>query len=334
MRTLRTSSLQPETFFVSTAEFPARVRIATRSSRLALWQAEHVAGLLRAAAPGCDVELIHVSTIGDRNLTGSLRTLGSFGVFTREVQNVLLNGDADLAVHSLKDLPTEEIAGLVLGGVPAREETADALILPLGKPNAGGWQGLPPVARVGTGSLRRRAQLLHVRPDLQFLEVRGNVETRLRKLDEGEYEALILAEAGLKRLELAGRISERLTPPLMFCAVGQGALGLECRAEDAPLRHLLETITDRAVWAAVHAERSLLRSLRGGCHAPIGVRGLCDGEKLSLSGVVLSPDGKTRLFAEEAGSPVEANAIGIKVADDLRAQGADDLIQAAKDLPT
>lgn len=319
---------------MSHPDFPARVRIATRSSRLALWQAEHVATLLRAAAPACEVELIHVSTIGDRNLTGSLRTLGSFGVFTREVQNVVLNNDADLAVHSLKDLPTDEVPGLALAGVPAREETADALILPLKKPSAADWKSLPQGARIGTGSLRRRAQLLHLRPDLQFHEVRGNVETRLRKLDEGEYDALILAEAGLRRLELADRISERLIPPLMFCAVGQGALGLECRADDPPLRALLQKITDLAVWSAVHAERSLLRSLRGGCHAPIGVQGLCEGEKISLSGVVLSPDGKTRLHASEAGSMIEANALGIRVADDLRGQGADDLINAAKNLPT
>ncbi|MFO1021346.1 MAG: hydroxymethylbilane synthase [Planctomycetales bacterium] len=319
---------------MSHADLPTRVRIATRSSRLALWQAEHVAALLRAAAPDCHVELIHVSTIGDRNLTGSLRTLGSFGVFTREVQNVVLNGDADLAVHSLKDLPTDEVPGLALSGVPAREETSDALILPLGSSATKDWKSLPQGARIGTGSLRRRAQLLHQRPDLQFLEVRGNVETRLRKLDEGEYEALILAEAGLRRLELAERISERLTPPLMYCAVGQGALGLECRADDSPLRKLLERITDRNVWTAVHAERSLLRSLRGGCHAPIGVQGITDGQKLSLTGVVLSPDGTSRLIASESGPDSEANALGVRVADDLRAQGADELINAAKNLPT
>lgn len=314
-------------------ERPKQIRIATRGSRLAMWQAEHVAGLIRAAHPDCQVELIEVSTIGDRNLTGSLRTLGTFGIFTREVQQALLTGAADLAVHSLKDLPTESPDGLVLAAVPPREETADAFILPTGQATPLPWNELPAGARVGTGSLRRRAQLLHTRPDLQFHEVRGNVETRLRKLDSGEYAALVLAVAGLKRLGLEGRVTERLVPPVMFCAVGQGALGLECRADASPVRALLGELTDRATWNSVHAERALLRELRGGCHAPIGVHSVCAEDNLTLSAVVLSPDGTRRLLSQGTAPPADAESLGRQVAEDLRRQGADELITAARTLP-
>jgi hydroxymethylbilane synthase len=251
------------------------IRIATRSSRLALWQAEHVRGLLNAVAPDVPVEIIHVSTLGDRDLSAPLSSLGAFGVFTREVQRVVLDGKADLAVHSLKDLP----------------------------------------------------------PDLQLLEIRGNVETRLRKLDAGEFDAIVLAVAGLERLGLAGRITQPLPPPVMFPAVGQGALGLECRADDNWLRDILVRISDPATFAAVIAERALLAELRAGCHAPLGVATSLNGDQLTLDAVVLSPDGVSRIHASLS-RPVTAPAeLGRTVAGLLREQGADALIAAAKQSP-
>lgn len=302
------------------------LKIATRSSRLALWQAEHVAALLRSAAPECDVELLHVSTIGDRDLAGSLRSFGGMGVFTREVQNAVLSNLADLAVHSLKDLPTDPHPDLALAAVPERADTADALILPSTIPADVTWDKLPQGARIGTGSLRRRAQLLHIRPDFEFCEARGNVETRLRKLDEGEFDALILAVAGLERLGLADRIRQRIVPPLMYHAVGQGALGIECRAEDQQLQEILSRIGHVPTWQRVLAERSLLRELRGGCHAPVGVATHWSEEELSLEAVVLSPDGSQRILDRKTAVPASAEQLGIDVASGLRSQGADKLI--------
>ena len=199
------------------------LRIATRASNLALWQANFVADLLRSQDPGQKVELVHVTTTGDRVRDVSLTRLGGVGVFTREIQQAVLENRADIAVHSLKDLPTEPVDGLSLAAVPERASAWDALVLPAGSPlSPTAIRGLPKGARIGTGSLRRRAQLLFLRPDLEFLDLRGNVETRLRKLDDGACDALILAEAGLDRLGLSARISARLAPPELFPAVGQG----------------------------------------------------------------------------------------------------------------
>jgi hydroxymethylbilane synthase len=309
------------------------IRIATRSSRLALWQAEHVRGLLNAVAPDVPVEIIHVSTLGDRDLSAPLSSLGAFGVFTREVQRVVLDDKADLAVHSLKDLPTDHVENLCLGAVPERGPVFDTLVLPANAAAGLNWESLPKNARLGTGSLRRQAQLLHARPDLQLLEIRGNVETRLRKLDAGEFDAIVLAVAGLERLGLAGRITQPLPPPVMFPAVGQGALGLECRADDNWLRDILVRISDPATFAAVIAERALLAELRAGCHAPLGVATSLNGDQLTLDAVVLSPDGVSRIHASLS-RPVTAPAeLGRTVAGLLREQGADALIAAAKQSP-
>jgi hydroxymethylbilane synthase len=302
------------------------IRIATRASRLALWQAEHVAGLLRACAPHATVEVVHVTTVGDRDQTVQLSSFGGVGVFTREVQKAVLDGRADIAVHSLKDLPTESAAGLVLAAVPEREETPDALVLAGSPAQVASLDALPRGARLGTGSLRRRAQLLHLRPDLEMLEVRGNVETRLKKLDAGEYDGLILAVAGLKRLGLQTRASLHLSPPLMYPAVGQGALGIECRADDEATTRLLEQIDHVATRQRVTAERALLARLRAGCHAPVGVATEIEGEELVLEAVVLSLDGRERVFAASRGIPFHAQALGSAVADELLRQGADRLI--------
>lgn len=302
------------------------LRIATRASRLALWQANHVADLLRAAAPTLAVELVHVTTTGDRDQTGRLSAFGGLGVFTREVQRAVLDGQADLAVHSLKDLPTEPAAGLVLAAVPAREETDDALVLAAGTAGADDLAALPDGARLGTGSLRRRAQLWHIRRDLQMLDVRGNVETRIKKLDAGEYDGIVLAKAGLKRLDLAGRISLQLSPPVMFPAVSQGALGIECRQDDNHTIALLARIDDDSAHRRVRAERSLLAHLRAGCHAPVGAATAIDGEALQLEAVVLNPAGTERLFASARSRASDPSALGRQVAERLLEQGAGRLI--------
>ena len=302
------------------------IRIASRASALALWQAHHVADLLRRVAPDRTVEILHVSTAGDRNQAVALSTFGGFGVFTREVQKAVLEEQADLAVHSLKDLPTEPTPGLVLAAVPEREIVADAVVLPQGATPIGGLADLPPNARIGTGSLRRRAQLLHVRPDLDLAEVRGNVDTRLRKLDSGEYAALVLAGAGLVRLGLSARISLRLGPPTMLAAVGQGALGLECRAADTGLQGVLSLLNDRTAEARVKAERSLLFTLRAGCHAPVGVDTQLQGDRLRLEAVVLSHDGQQRIHATGEAPAGDAVMLGQAVAQTLLDQGAQQLM--------
>lgn len=309
---------------------PRSIRIATRSSRLALWQAEHVSALLQIAAPETPVEIIHVSTLGDRDLTEPLRTLGAFGVFTREVQKVVLDGRADLAVHSLKDLPTDVVDGLCLAAVPTRGPVYDTLVLPANAAAGTGWESIPHGARIGTGSPRRQAQVRHARPDVELLEIRGNVETRLKKLDAGEYDAIILAVAGLERLGLEGRVTQPLTPPTMFPAVGQGALGLECRTDDAWLREILLRISHPETLAAVTAERSLLAELRAGCHAPLGVSTTVNDAGLQLEAVVLSPDGRQRITAQASALMTDAAALGRTVADLLKAQGGDSLINDAK----
>lgn len=309
---------------------PNVLRIATRGSNLALWQANFVAALLRSLDPERKVELIHVTTTGDRRGDASLSELGGVGVFTREIQHALIDRRADLAVHSLKDLPTEPVDGICLAAVPERASPWDALVLPRGSslPTAG-IRGLPPHARIGTGSLRRRAQLLFLRPDLQFLDLRGNVETRLRKLDEGEAHALILAEAGLDRLGLSARISARLAPPELFPAVGQGALGLECRSDDASVRPIVESLSHPATWSAVTAERRTLARLGAGCHAPVGVSTSIEGDDLALEAVVLSRDGRQRLHSKTIGLAADPLAIGDRVAEDLLRQGAGPLIATA-----
>ncbi len=313
---------------MSTRDSNRVIRIATRGSALALWQARHVAELLTAAHTDLRVELFEVSTLGDRDRATALSTMGGQGVFTKEVQNAVLDGHADLAVHSLKDLPTEKTLNLVLGGVPARAPVFDALIMPQGYQVAGKTgnellMGLPQGGTIGTGSLRRQAQLLHLRPDLKFVENRGNIDTRLKKLDEGQFAAIVLAEAGLSRLGLAHRVSCLLQPPHVLPAVGQGAIGIECRTDDLDARQLLARITDEGVLAAVTAERTVLSELRAGCHAPLGVMSsaLPNG-RLQLDAVVLSTDGRERITTSAIGVSSAATAIGLTVANTLRCLGA------------
>jgi hydroxymethylbilane synthase len=294
------------------------IRIATRTSALALWQARDVARRLQQLDPGLTVDLVPVVTSGDQNQTKALRQLGGTGIFTREVQRAVLEHRADLAVHSLKDLPVQTSDGLMLAGVPERELRTDALLLRQGASKLQSLAGLPKGARVGSGSPRRQAQLRHLRPDLQLHEIRGNLETRIRKLDEGQFDAIVLAEAGLRRLGLENRISLQLTPPDLYPAVGQGALGIECRTEDEAAIERLQALTCPTTLAEVIAERSLLGSLRAGCHAPLGAWVEVHEGALSLTGVLLSVDGRLREVATAAGTVEQAAAIGQQVAYELK----------------
>jgi hydroxymethylbilane synthase len=330
------------------------LRLGTRSSQLARWQADWVADQLRQL--GRIVQLVEISTRGDVERTRPVEEIGTRGVFTKEIQRALLSGDVDLGVHSLKDLPTEPVDGLVLAAVPQRESAADVLVMragvagvepqraPSGMPlgarrkldprHASALLSLlPNGARVGTGSLRRQAQLRHVRPDLQTADIRGNVDTRLRKLDDGQFDAIVLAEAGLRRLELGHRITGVLPFEVMLPAVGQGALAIECRAADAATRAAVSPLDDPTTHAAVLAERALLAQLRGGCMAPVGAWGRIVNGHLQLSAAVLSADGVEQVTAQDSAAENDlqaAAALGRRVADALLAQGAAELIAAAR----
>lgn len=275
---------------------------------------------------GRPVEIVELRTRGDVDQTSPIGQLGSTGLFTKEIQRALLADEVDVAVHSLKDLPTEPVEGLVLAAVPPRESAADVLVADAMTT----IDELPPRAVVGTGSLRRQAQLRHARPDLGVQHVRGNVETRLRKLDEGLVDALVLAEAGLVRLGLAGRIRQVLPWDIMLPAVGQGALGIECRGSDADAVDAVARLDDPASHAAVLAERSLLAHLRGGCLAPVGARARMEDDSLHLSAAVLSVDGTQRLESDGEAKPEDAVELGRRVAESLVAQGAAELIAAAR----
>lgn len=313
------------------------IRIATRSSPLAMWQSNHVADLIRAAVPGCQVELVEVSTQGDQDRTSKLASMGGQGVFTREVQAAVLDGRADIAVHSLKDLPTVLNDGLTLAAVPKRGSALDAIVL-ADEPDDDDvtmsadatadslLASLPDGSRIGTGSPRREAQLRHYRDDFKISQIRGNVETRLAKLDAGEYDAIVLAEAGLTRLGFQDRISMLLTPPIMYGAVGQGAIGIECRQDDEATRATLARISDPDDFAATAAERSLMRELKAGCHAPVGTRTLRTENGLKLYGVVLSLDGSVRITAKETGDPAAPEELGVRVASLLCGKGAETLL--------
>ncbi|MDZ4780416.1 MAG: hydroxymethylbilane synthase [Planctomycetia bacterium] len=300
------------------------LRIGTRGSALARWQAEWTAA--RLAELGTSVELVLIRTTGDRQQEGPVAGLGSEGVFTKELQYALLDHRIDLAVHSLKDLPTAGPEGLTLGAVPERAPVADCLISRDGVT----FSELKSGARIGTGSTRRRSQLWHARRDLEMLDLRGNVDTRLRKLDDGEFDAIVLAEAGLRRLGLAARITEVLPLSLMLPAVGQGALGIEIRADDPQTAELLRPLNHDATFAAVRSERAMLAALHGGCLAPVAGWGRVESGVLHLTGVVTSLDGVRRLEAVISGDAEDAEHLGEFIATELIAKGAAKLIDAAR----
>ncbi|MBI3823155.1 MAG: hydroxymethylbilane synthase [Planctomycetes bacterium] len=300
------------------------IRIGTRGSPLALWQARHVTELLRAAAPERAVELVEIETVGDQVRDVPLVQLGGEGAFTKAIQQALQAGRVDVAVHSLKDLPTFAVAGLMLAAVPKRGPTGDAFVSKRHR----AFADLPSGAVVATSSLRRKDQLLHCRPDLKLIDIRGNVETRLRKLADQDLDATILAQAGLVRLGLADQITEVLDAAWMFPAVGQGALGLECRTDDAATRMILDRLNDMPTRWAVLAERAMLRGLGGGCQVPIGAVTNIAGGVLTLRGVVLPPDGTQRVEAEIAGPMEQAELLGQGLAQQLRERGAEELLKS------
>jgi hydroxymethylbilane synthase len=307
------------------------LRIGTRGSHLARWQADWVADRLRGLHPGVDVELIEIKTQGDRDRNSPLAAIGGVGLFTKEIQRAVLDGSVDVAVHSLKDLPTQGPAELVLAAVPTREDVADALIAPKHK----SLEALPAGARIGTGSPRRRAQLLFRRPDLEVVMVRGNVETRLNQALEGRLDAVVLAWAGLKRLGLETHVTQRLAPPDFLPAVGQGALGIECRHDDAAVRILLESLDDPASHRAVRAERAALAELEGGCIIPMGawardVEGdpdEWDRPILAIDAAVFDPDGHDRIAVALRGPRDVPDGLGQAAAQALRDQGAEPLLK-------
>ncbi len=300
----------------------APLRIGTRGSPLALWQARHVAEKLRPLAAPRAVELVEIETSGDVVRDVPLSQIGGDGLFTKEIQRALLDGRVDVAVHSLKDLPTAPVHGLVLAAVPPRGPSGDAFV----SRRSRRFDDLPPGAAVGTSSLRRRSQALHRRPDLRLVDVRGNVGTRLTRLDGNGLDALILAQAGLERLGFADRIAEILDPAWMLPAVGQGALGLECRCDDAATLALLTPLNDPATRSGVLAERAFLRGLGGGCLVPVGAATTVRDQWLTLRGAVLPPDGSARVGGEEAGPADDAEAVGARLAAALLSSGARELL--------
>jgi hydroxymethylbilane synthase len=292
--------------------------IASRGSQLALWQARWVEAQLSARGHECQIRII--KTTGDKITDVPLAKVGTKGLFTKEIEEALLARDADLAVHSLKDLPTELPVGLTIAAVPPREDPRDALV-------GTRLADLPAGARVGTSSLRRSAQLKKMRPDLIVESVRGNVDTRLRKLDEGQYDAILLAAAGLKRLGWADRIAELMPPEEMCPAVGQGALAIETRESGAGF-DACRQLDHGPTRAAVTAERGVLASLGGGCQVPIGASATVAGERLRLVGVVAAPDGSEIVRAEAEGAAANAEAIGRKLGGQLLEQGARQILEA------
>ncbi|MCS6863918.1 MAG: hydroxymethylbilane synthase [Gemmataceae bacterium] len=300
------------------------LRLGTRSSPLALWQANFVADLLRPIVAPSSVELVLIETHGDRDQASALSAMGGFGVFTKAIQMSLLEGRVDVAVHSLKDLPTIPQPGIELCAVPPRGPTGDAFLSVQHRR----FDDLPPGATVGTSSLRRRAQVLNRRPDLRLVDLRGNVDTRLRKLYDQGWDGIILAEAGLQRLGLQHHITETLDPRWMLPAVGQGAIGLECRSHDDETRAILQAINCSITMAQVAAERAMLAALGGGCLVPIGATSATLDGILTVRGTVLSPDGRRRVVATHSG-PIETPlAIGQELAAMLLAEGADELLAA------
>lgn len=301
-----------------------KIRIATRKSLLALWQAEYVAGRLRAQYPGMDVELLPVSTRGDEILDKPLTEIGGKGLFIKELEYMMLEGKADLAVHSLKDVPAELPAGFAIAAVTAREDPRDAFV----SSAYDSVDALPPHARVGTSSLRRKSQLLHRRGDLQISSLRGNVQTRLRKLDEGQYDAVILAAAGLKRLGLGGRIRSYLETEESIPAAGQGVMAVEIRESDGALRALLSFLHDEAIAAAVCGERAFLGCVGGDCKVPAGAHAVPDGKgSLYMDAFISSEDG-TRFFRRQASGAVsEAKRLGTSLAEALLEDGGRDVLE-------
>lgn len=302
------------------------LRIATRESPLALWQAEHIKARLIALNPGLAVELVGMTTKGDKFLDAPLAKIGGKGLFVKELETAMLEGRADIAVHSMKDVPMEFPEGLGLSVICERENPTDAFV----SNHYNSLDELPQGAKVGTSSLRRQCQVREARPDLEILNLRGNVNTRLRKLDEGQFDAIILASSGLLRLEMQDRVRQFIPAEQSLPAGGQGALGIETRLQDKHLQALLAPLHHQPSADCVLAERALNRRLEGGCQVPIACYAIDDPNQpgqLWLRGLVGSPDGRTILRAEQSAPRADAEALGIAVAENLLSQGAGDILR-------
>ncbi|TPE54781.1 hydroxymethylbilane synthase [Maribrevibacterium harenarium] len=301
-----------------------KIVIATRESQLALWQANNVKASLEALYPEVKVELLGMTTKGDQILDSPLSKIGGKGLFVKELETALLNGTADIAVHSMKDVPMAFPEGLGLAVICEREDPTDAFV----SNKYDSIDSLPAGAVVGTSSLRRSCQLRMQRPDLVIKDLRGNVNTRLRKLDDGEYDAIILATAGLLRLEFADRIRQRISDEFSLPAGGQGAMGIECRSDDTELLQMLAPLQHQETAYRVLAERAVNARLNGGCQAPIACFATLNGEQLYLRALVGSPDGKQMVRGELTGPVSQAEQLGVQLADDLLNRGAKEILDA------
>ena len=299
------------------------LRIATRKSPLAMWQAEYVKARLEAIHPDLTVELLGMTTRGDKILDTPLAKVGGKGLFVKELEVAMLENRADIAVHSMKDVPVEFPEGLGLQVVCEREDPRDAFV----SNQYNSLDDLPKGARVGTCSLRRQCQILEKRPDLVILELRGNVNSRLAKLDDGQYDAIILAAAGLKRLNMAHRITSAMAPEVSLPAVGQGAVGIECRTDDESTSALLAPLNDGDTWTRIVAERAMNNRLQGGCQVPIAGYSELDGDQIWLRGMVGEPDGSLMVRDEVSGSRADAEALGHQLADRLLVKGAKGILE-------
>ncbi len=303
------------------------IRIATRQSPLALWQAEYVAALLIQTFPGVTAQLVKMVTRGDKILDAPLAKVGGKGLFVKELEEGMLSGDADIAVHSMKDVPIEFPAGLHLSAILEREDPTDAFV----SNRFASLADLPPNARIGTSSLRRECQLKERFPDAEVIPLRGNVNTRLAKLDAGDYDAIILASAGLKRLGMADRISQSLPVDVSLPAVGQGAIGIECRVDDVEINQMLAALHHKTTGLCVTAERAMNTRLNGGCQVPIAGFAVLENGQVFMRGLVGNPDGTLLYRSERMGLESEVETLGRLIAEDLLAQGADKILKALFD---
>lgn len=300
----------------------ANLIIGTRQSLLALWQSNHIASLLRKQYPDCQVTLKKIVTKGDRILDVPLAQIGGKGLFTKEIETELLDGTVDLAVHSLKDMPTVLPEGLCLTAITTRANVGDAFV----SNKYASFSELPQGAVLGTSSLRRKAQLLAVRPDLKIVDLRGNVDTRLRKLDEGQMDAIILAAAGLERLDHADRIREIIPTTVCLPAVGQGALAIECRSDNKEVREMLAFLNDLSTKQATDAERAFLGLIEGGCQVPIGVHAEVENDNVKIEAVIASLDGSKVLRNNITGPAVNAADLGRKLGQQMLAEGGEQIL--------
>jgi hydroxymethylbilane synthase len=301
------------------------IRVATRQSQLALWQAEHVREQLLKRNPGLNVELVRITTQGDRIIDRPLAKIGGKGLFIKELQLALIDNRADIAVHSMKDVPIEDVDELEISVMLARADPRDVLV----SVNYQSIGDLPNGAQVGTSSLRRKSQLSVLREDLELIDLRGNVPTRIAHMEQGKFDAIILAAAGLDRLSLGEKISARLTVEDMLPAVGQGAIGIECRVGDEQVAALIQPLSDKQTITCVSAERALSRQLQGSCEIPIAAHATLNAGKLVLKGLVASVDGSEIITEDDSSSISDAIELGERVGRRMLARGADRIIQQA-----